>query len=622
MKSVKQRLLAILFLIVGVVLLAHPVLAGDLKISKVEPPNWWIGMKWQPLQLMVYGEQLSDVSASFNHPSLKITSVHRVANPSYIFLDVEVSDNLLPGEYTLVLRAADETDSIQYSFLSRQTSAGRHQGFDASDVIYLITPDRFVNGDVENDAVEGMSDEVDRTKPYERHGGDIQGMIKSLGYLQDLGVTALWPNPLVENNGRASYHGYAVTDLYRIDPRFGTNELFRQFVDSSHAHGLKVIMDHVNNHIGIRHPWVEDLPMSDWLNGSVENHQKPHHEKIELTDIHSDSVTKSKATLGWFSDHMPDLNQRNPFVHKYLVQNTLWWIEYSGIDGIREDTYPYMDQQFAADWCAAITREYPAFNIVGEVWVGNPLYLAPYQKGSSFPSNVTSTLPSVTDFGLFYSLGRVFHDSASIYSLFETLTQDFLYPHTERLVTFLDNHDVRRIMFQSREDRQRVKFALELLLTTRGIPQLYYGTEIGMVGGKDHGSIRQDFPGGFPGDERNAFIREDRTAEENELFDHTRQLLNLRKAYKAFALGSLIHFSPENEVYVYFRLHESERIMVIANNNRSAQTVDPSRFKHVLHDVRAIRNLMTGEGIQWKENMKIEVAPSSAGIYLLIGNLK
>ncbi len=605
-----------------VVLLTHTALSGSLQIARVEPPHWWVGMKWKPLQLMVYGNNLSGVSASFSDPSLKVIKVYHTVRSSHVFLDVELSPALQPGEYSLVLRAGNQIDSVRYRFFPRQYSAKHHQGFDARDVIYLITPDRFVNGDTTNDVVPGMENEFDRTKPYGRHGGDIQGMINKLDYLQDLGVTALWPNPLVENNGRSSYHGYAVTDLYRIDPRFGSNDLFRRFVDSSHARGLKVIMDHVNNHIGINHPWIKNLPMPDWLNGSVGVHQKSYHGKHELSDVHSDSASKAKATLGWFTDYMPDLNQKNPFVSTYLIQNTLWWIEFSGIDGIREDTYPYIDRQFAADWCTAITQEYPAFNIVGEVWVEDPVYIAPYQKGSAFPAAIPPALPSVTDFGLFYSFGRVFHDSASIYSLFETLTQDFLYPNPAGLVTFLDNHDVRRIMLQAGGDVQRVKFALELLLTTRGIPQLYYGTEIGMVGGRDHGAIRQDFPGGFPGDVRNAFTGEGRTPEENDLFGHVKKLLSLRKNYSALAQGQLTHFSPEDEVYVYFRELEGERIMVIANNKRAPRTVDLSRFAHKLKDVRAVRNVITGEGTRWTEDIKIDVGPSSAGIYLLIGNLK
>ncbi|MBI4535350.1 MAG: cyclomaltodextrinase N-terminal domain-containing protein, partial [Ignavibacteriae bacterium] len=494
-------------------------------------------MKWNRLQLMLYGEHLDNVGVVSQDPGLRVLAVHEIANSSYAFIDVEIGENLDAGEYVLSLEKADGKESISFILLQREDPSGRFQGFDQRDIIYLITTDRFTNGDTTNDEIQGMSEGLDRTNPYGRHGGDIQGIIDKLDYIKDLGVTTIWNQPLVENNGRTSYHGYAVTDMYRIDPRFGTNALFKRFVDEAHSRGLKVIMDHVNNHIGINHPWIKNLPTADWLNGSVEDHQPPYHGKIELHDIHSDSGTRSKATHGWFTDYMPDLNQKNPLVKNYLIQNTLWWIQFSGLDGIRDDTYPYADQEFLSEWCMALLTEYPNFNIVGEVWIQDPAFLAPYQRGSHLPKAFDTNLPSITDFGLYDAFVKVFGSGESISTIHRALAHDFLFPDAEGLVTFLDNHDTRRIMHRVNGDVRRFKLALQLLLTTRGIPQIYYGTEIGMMGGSDHGRIRADFPGGFPGDRRDAFTATGRTAEENGIFQFLKELIALRRSHEALMQG-------------------------------------------------------------------------------------
>lgn len=606
------RFLVLIVVAGGQLVLAQPV------IHKVEPPNWWIGLKTDTVQLMVYGSDLSGVEAGFDKRGLTAVRVHESGNSSYCFVDVYIPPDARARSYSLVLTKEKWVAEFPFPLLQRDSVAGKHQGFGPEDVIYLITPDRFANGDPENDSVPGLSEQVDRSQPYGRHGGDIQGMIDRLGYLRDLGVTAIWPNPLVENRGKTSYHGYAATDLYRIDPRFGTNELSRTFVHEAHRNGLKVIMDHVNNHIGIMHPWLENLPTGDWLNGSVASHQKSYHGKAELTDIYSDPVTKSKATHGWFTDYMPDLNQRNPFVRNYLIQSTIWWIEYSGIDGIREDTYPYIDHRFAAEWCAAIKREYPSFNIVGEVWIQDPTYLAPYQAGSCFPKQFDTNLPTLTDFGLFDAFMRVFAGNESIGAIHGALTKDFLYPDPSVLVTFLDNHDIRRIMYHLNGNVQRLKLALTILLTTRGIPQLLYGTEIGMIGGKDHGTLRADFPGGFPGDDRDAFTREGRTAEENNIFDFTSRLLRLRKDYRSLTNGTLVHFTPQDEVYVYFRKTPGERIMVVVNNNPNERAVPLEPFAHQLEGASGLRSLMEGGEQRLGSRSEVTISGFTAGIFLLL----
>ncbi len=583
--------------------------AQSPRVHKVEPPNWWTGMKHNKVQLMVYGEHLHTVKARSSSAHLKVVRTHTPANPAYAFVDVEIARSAKPGEYTLTLTSRSGAVSFTFPVLQRRRSTAEHQGFDPTDVIYLITPDRFANGDTTNDNKPDMPDSLKPGHPYGRHGGDIQGIISKLDYLQDLGVTALWLNPVVENNTTtASYHGYAATDLYRVDARFGSNELFAAFVREAHAHNLKVIMDHVNNHISIRHPWLSNLPTPDWLNGTPERHQKAYHSKIELHDPYSDTLTKQKATLGWFSESMPDLNQRNPFVANYLMQSTIWWIEFSGIDGIREDTYPYIDPEFRARWCRAILDEYPRFNIVGEVWVQDPAYLAPYQRRTFFPKRFDPQLPSITDFGLFDAFMKAFADSAgTIEHVFRCLTKDFLYADPNNLVTFLDNHDIRRIMYAVNGDVQRFKLALTLLLTTRGIPQILYGTEIGMKGGADHGRLRADFPGGFPRDARNAFTRAGRTEEENDIFDFTRRLLHIRRTYTPLQRGALVHFKPEREVYVYFRILGRERMMIVINNNKEKQAVALAPFEHQLQDVVHLRDVMTGKEFDLSQKYEVEM---------------
>ncbi len=572
-------------------------------------------MKLNKIQLMIYGENLGGVHASSS--SLKILNTHSPANPSYAFVDIQIPVEMKAGTYSVTLRSTNGSTSFSFPVLKRPASADTHQGFDPSDVIYLITPDRFANGDTTNDNVAGMIDSVKPAEPYGRHGGDLQGAINKLDYLHELGVTALWLNPVVENNmNAASYHGYAVTDLYKIDPRFGSNELYSTLVSEAHKRQLKIIMDHVNNHIGINHPWIKNPPAPDWLNGTVANHKKVFHSKFELDDVHSDSLIKRKSTDGWFTDYMPDLNQSNPFMARYLIQNTIWWIESAGIDGIREDTYPYIDPAFRERWCKEILSEYPRFNIVGEVWIQDPVYLAPYQHGSKLSGS--RELPSITDFGLFDAFMKAFADSGKIENVFNCLTKDFLFPHPDNLVTFLDNHDIRRIMYHVNGDVKRFKLALVMLMTTRGIPEILYGTEIGMKGGPDHGRLRADFPGGFPDDKRDAFTEQGRTEQENDLFNFTKQLLHVRKRYKPLQTGTLIHFKPANEVYVYFRILKNEKLMVVINHNTERQQMSLIPFEHHLVNVVRLREILTGKEFDLSQKKEVELEGMTGGIFEIV----
>lgn len=608
-----------LIVLLGIICLVQNASAQALHVESVEPPNWWIGMKLNKIQLLVYGDNLDHVTASSSSSSIKILRTQKTENASYALIDVEISPSAKADEYEILLKSKSGSTSFRFPLLKRRMAQEEHQGFSSADVIYLITPDRFANGDTTNDTVAGMPDAVNRSNPSGRHGGDIQGIIDRLDYLRDLGVTALWINPLVENNmDRVTYHGYAATDLYTIDRRFGTNELYARLVSEAHKRSIKIILDHVNNHIGTNHRLVKELPSTDWLNGSMNDHQKPFHSKPELDDIHSDSLTKQKATRGWFSDHMADLNQANPFVGKYLLQNTIWWIEYSGLDGIREDTYPYIDPQFREEWCKAIMNEYPHFNILGEVWVSDAAFLAPYQKGSFIPRKMQPQLPAITDFALQDALLKTFADSAgSIWNVFNCLAKDFLYPNPNNLVTFLDNHDVRRFLYNAQGDTRKLKLALTLLLTTRGIPQLFYGTEIGMKGGKDDGTLRADFPGGFPGDSHNAFTEQGRSPHENDIFNFTKGLLKIRKEHAALHSGTLIHFKPFNEVYLYFRTTDKEKMMVVINNNKEKQTIHLSSIGHQLQGTVVLHELFTNKDIVIAETKELEIEGMTAGIYVV-----
>lgn len=587
------------------------------QISKIEPPNWWVGMKWNSLQLMIYGKNLTTTSVSTENQNVKITSVKWSENGSYLFIDLDLSNLTTAGNLTLELSNPNGKSNVTYPILKRESPSGKYRGFQSQDVIYLITPDRFADGNEKNNNLPNTSEAVNRSNPYGRHGGDIEGILRHLDYFSDLGITALWINPLLENNGATSYHGYALTDHYQIDSRFGTNDLYKKLVLESHKRGIKIIMDHVNNHIGKNHPWIADLPTSDWLNGSMQNHLRATHTKETLTDVYAEPNIRDLEVKGWFSDYMPDLNQSNPFVANYLVQNTIWWIETTGMDGIREDTYPYTYPEFSKKWNNAIMSEYPAFNIVGEVWIQNPVYLAPYQKGQFFPTIFDSELPSVTDFGLFQAFMDVI-SQGKIYPLYECLTKDFLYPNPNNLVTFLDNHDIVRINKVLGDDPERLKFFLQLLMVTRGIPQLYYGTEIGMVGGTDHGRLRMDFPGGFPGDKRNAFSKSERTETENEIYEFTKQMINLRKNNSAFYNGKMTHLPPKNELYVFYKQDEKQTIVCIANNKSGNQLINLNTQTAVWKDVKRLRDLQNGRVFEFVPNIELEIPGWTVSTFELI----
>ncbi len=588
------------------------VYSQKLNINKIEPPNWWTGMKYNNIQLMLYGENLNIDSAFCETDGIRINKISNNENKSYAFMDIEINENASPGNYIIKIINGNDEENITFPLYGRDTSLTIHQGFSSKDIIYLITPDRFANGDLSNDNHPQLFDKLDPDNDYGRHGGDIKGIINNINYLKELGITAVWLNPLLENNMRVSYHGYAATDLYLIDRRFGSNELFKELVEECHKNGIKVIMDHVNNHIGINHYWINNLPMPDWFNGDKENHFVTNHDKISMTDIHSSALVINENTDGWFVDEMPDMNQKNNYTAKYLIQNTIWWIEFCGIDGIREDTYPYSDQKYLSDWALEIFKEYPEFNIVGEVWIDEAAYLAPYQKGNLFNKEYDTNLPSITDFPLLTAIWEML-DKKEISSLYQAISKDHLYSNPDNLMIFADNHDLERLMYSLDGDVNRFKMIITFFLTTRGIPQIYYGTEIGLKGGKGHGAIRENYPGGFPDDNRNAFTSSGRTTLENELFNFFKEMIKLRRNYKALSNGDLIHYPPENEVYFYFRIYNEEKILVVLNNSEKKQKIILPDEKF-LKNVKWLVNLLTNEKINPND---IEIDSLKSSIYLV-----
>ncbi len=586
----------------------------EIKINKIEPPNWWVGMKYNKIQLMVYGENLKDINAKFENDQIKILEVHKIENSTYAFIDIEIPGNLQAGNYDLVLSNKNNSASVQYSINNRQSSEGRFQGFSNEDVMYLLMPDRFANGDPSNDKVKGYYDSMDTIYTQKRHGGDLKGIIDKLDYLKDFGYTALWINPVVENNTFRSYHGYAATDFYKVDPRFGTNELYKTFVEKAQSKGIKIILDHVANHFSHDHYWIKNLPTKDWINGEINNHLNANHHKMVFSDIYADSATIKHVERGWFVDTMPDLNNESEFVQKYIIQNTLWWIEFSGLDGIREDTYPYSNQKFMADWARIILEEYPALNIVGEVWTGVPAFLATYQRNANVPKAYNNYLPALTDFGLRDVLVRFLEGIDDLYDVYTLFAKDYLYSEPENLVTFIDNHDVGRAMFYAKEDIAKAKIAYTILLTTRGIPCIFYGSELGWELNDDHGTLRKPFTGGFVGDKRNAFTREGRTGYENMFFDFIKELVALRKNYKSLQKGKLTHYPPKDNVYIYFRTLGEEKTMVVINESEEAKVVDLSEY---LDKDTRLDNLINQNTVKFKLGEEFSIPAKTAYVYLV-----
>ncbi|MFZ1519419.1 MAG: alpha-amylase family glycosyl hydrolase [Ignavibacteriaceae bacterium] len=608
----KRTILILIFFVI------QQTIAQQFSIERIEPRNWWVGMKHDTIQIMVYGKNLHDVELYPQHGPIEIINVHKAESPNYLFIDLAISPEI-KSEYNFEIGFSKENQDtvIKYPIYARDDSKNRFQGFNQSDVMYLIMADRFCDGNPANNKIGDSLDQYTAKDLNGRKGGDIEGITSKLDYLKDLGVTSIWITPMLENNMYMSYHGYAATDLYRIDPRFGSNELYRELVNKAHDKGLKIIMDHVSNHIGINHWWMKDLPFASWINGTVENHLPANHHKMTFPDPYSPGESVDLTWDGWFTNYMVDLNQANAFLKKYLIQNTIWWIEYLGIDGIREDTYPYCNQYAMADWNKAILDEYPEFNIVGEIWTGEPAYLAAYQQKNKFGVHLDTHLPCVTDFALSDAFRNYLSEKKGLEGIFNTLAQDFLYYDPNNLLTFFDNHDISRGLFVANNDIEKYKIALTILLTTRGIPKIFYGSEIGFVGEEHHGSIRSPFPGGFENDSVDAFLSCDRTEYQNDIFNFTKNLLELRKNHKSLSEGKLTHFYPFNNIYVYFREIENEKTLIVVNGSDVDSEIDLNNYKETLGSTKKIKNVKSNAEFDLSTNKKIKIKKKSAEIFLL-----
>ncbi|MDR1555612.1 MAG: glycoside hydrolase family 13 protein [Tannerellaceae bacterium] len=596
------------------------LIAREPYIDRIEPLFWWCGMKNPELQIMVYGKDIAKSKIKIDYPNVRIKEVVNVENSNYLFIYLEIEKEATPGTMQIEFNDGKKTVKKAFELKPRETKPGA-MGFSAKDVMYLITPDRFSNADTSNDNSDTVK--VNRDRPNSRHGGDIRGIIDKLEYIDNLGFTTIWLNPVQENRQQGgSYHGYAITDFYQVDSRLGTNEEYCELIDKAHTKGMKIVMDMIFNHCGSGHWWLRDLPSSDWLNNK-DNFVQTNHYKWTLMDIHASESEKDVLINGWFSRGMPDLNQRNRHLATYLIQNSIWWIEYARIDGIRQDTHPYADYDFMSRWCKEISGEYPDFNIVGEAWYPRITASAWWQQNSKNNKQNTN-LKTVMDFDLSFTCEKAFTDEsasregteAGLFKLYEVIAQDYLFADPDNILIFLDNHDLGRFMKKDETDLRRYKQALSFLLTTRGIPQIYYGTEILMYGEKKEGdgNIRKDFPGGWKEDLTNAFTPEGRSVLQNEAWNFMQKLLQWRKTNKTVTEGSLIHYTPDRTgCYVYARIKDKDVVLIMLNGTNKEQSVSMKRFHEVLGNKTLGKDLLTGQSFSLTTSINLP----PRGVYIL-----
>ncbi|OAV43703.1 glycoside hydrolase family 13 protein [Lewinella sp. 4G2] len=589
-------------------------------IQKIEPPNWFTNFQNPEVELLIYGKSLRGLHVTTDYPGVHVVSTTSLENSSYLIVRLHLTEAAQPGTIPLRFYAGDRlVTTHQYPLSAKGTTT--LEGFDQSDVIYLITPDRFANGDPENDVVAGLRETtVDRNNPGGRHGGDLKGIIDHISYLDELGVTALWLNPTLENDmAEYSYHGYSTTDSYRTDPRFGTNEQYQDLSRRLRQRGMKLIMDIIPNHLGFNHPFATNPPTKDWIN--LGNKFKPtNHRRTTVQDPYAAPADAELHTDGWFVQVMPDLNQRQAHLATYLTQHALWWIEYAQLGGLRVDTWPYSDKDFLVDWTGAILREYPEMSIVGEEWSPQPAIISYWQAGKDNHDGYASKLPSLMDFPLQMAVQAGLSEEETwgtgLIKIYETLALDFLYANPHDLVVFPDNHDMDRIFTQVDEDVALWRAALVYHLTTRGIPQLYYGTEILMQNTDypgDHGVIRTDFPGGWAGDATNGFTGAGLSAEIREQQDWLRQLLNWRKTASTIHHGQLMHFAPQHDgAYVYFRYTDTEKYMIVLNKAEN-QMLDLSRYADMLTEATQLKDVLSGA--EYPINSELPIPSRGGFIY-------
>ncbi|MBP7767957.1 MAG: glycoside hydrolase family 13 protein [Prevotella sp.] len=588
---------------------------AQVKINKIDPTDWYVGMKDPTLQLMVYGQGICDAEVSTDYPGVKVDSLVRLDSPNYLLVYLNL-DGAKAGQLPLTFTLNGKKKKVSYTLKDREMTGDQRMGFTNRDVLYMLMPDRFANGNTKNDAFKTMQDAVcDRQAPSLRHGGDLEGIRQHLDYFNELGVTALWLTPVLENdrpadnNKYSTYHGYATTDYYRVDPRFGTNADYRNLVAEAHQKGLKVVMDMIFNHCGDYHPWNKDMPSADWFNHPHYGLQTSY-KLTPVLDPYASKIDKAETVDGWFVSSMPDLNQRNPHVMTYLIQNSKWWIETVGIDGIRMDTYPYADREAMAQWMKALDTEYPNFNTVGETWVTEPAYTAAWQKDSKL-SETNSYLKTVMDFAFFDRINMAKNEDTDDWwkgmnRVYNVLCYDYLYENPRSVMAFIDNHDTDRFLGDG-QDTDALKQALALLLTIDRIPQLYYGTEILMNGTKavTDGNVRKDFPGGFPGDAHNAFTAAGRSAEQNAMFEWLSRLLHWRQTSDVIAQGTQVQFIPWQGVYVIARQHQGRTVLTVINGKKAEATMAVKRYAEVIGHATTATDIPTGATVDLTKDVTL-----------------
>ena len=590
--------------------LALPLCAKNAPVA--EPAFWWTGMKDKTVQVMINGDGVRDALPEINREGVRLDSVVRLDSPNYLLLYLNIGSDAVPGKFPITLVNGKNKTRIEYELRAR--GAKQYTPFSSADLLYLLMPDRFANGNTANDDDATLNHPVksDRENPNGRHGGDIEGITKHLGYIDSLGVTAIWLTPVLENDmPGGSYHGYATTNYYKIDPRFGTNDDYCNMIAEAHKRGLKVVMDMIFNHSGVCHKWMTDMPSKDWYNhtdGSVLTNFR----LSTANDPYRSDYDYDRTTNGWFVPAMPDLNQRNPHLLRYLTQSSIWWIEYAGIDGIRMDTHPYADPEGMSKWLAAVLNEYPDYNIVGECWYGEAAGTAFWQKGSRLnTTGIDSNLPTVMDFPTMMLARDAFKTQSTrltgLNAIYDRLALDYLYEDPQHVLTMLDNHDSDRFLLEMPENLGWWKQAFAFMLTTRGIPQMYYGDELLMHGSKEgsDGFVRRDMPGGFPGDKVNAFVDAGRTDMQREAWNFISRLANWRRGNEVISKGSLKHFMPENGVYVYQRSYKGKRVVVMMNGTDSENVIDGTIYREIMPEGTTLTDILSGEKITIARQMRL-----------------
>lgn len=602
-----------LYLISTVLLLILPFNAYSQSIARVEPPSWWIGID-RPLQLMIVGDNLKDLNVKSHNKNVKIQKVTNGDSDNYIFLDLELDKKLTPGTITFTLEKNGKSLDFSYDILEREVKSKERVGLKTSDALFLIMPDRFSNGDTSNDDIESLPDKTNRTLPLARHGGDISGIIKNLDYITSIGITALWSTPLLLDNEKSvSYHGYACADFYKIDPRFGTNNQYKVLVNESKKRGIKVFMDFVPNHCGSEHWWMNDLPFKNWIN-TFPKYTQSNFAMSTHADPYASKSDYERLITGWFDKTMPDMNLNNEFVLTYLTQNAIWWIEWAGLSGLRIDTYPYSEKHKISKLTEDILKVYPNLTILAESWFISPQEVAYWESGANNLDGYNSYVTNVMDFPLQDAISKAFNEVGDLgwgmgmYKIYKSLSLDYVYKSPFQLLIFAENHDTNRITEIVKKYPSKLKMIYMLLATMRGIPQLYYGTEInlstvdGLLG---HGEERLDMPGGWDTDQRSAFTGKGLSISETDLQSFTKQLFSWRKNSRAVHLGDFKHWWPESNLYVYTRKYKEEVVLTIINNNTKSLKIDWVKYNESLDGFSKGVDIITEKIVNIGDNLTI-----------------